>query len=310
MKKGIKIPIKSPTLVTTSSQKAFDNQIIENYCGREQLPPNPNPVAIQSPIISTTNPNTRFNREKSNNIIEPFEYPHALPNESGSVNTSCGYNSNQIFDSNLPSNLQVGNCELTSKMKDYNKNLFTQYIQPDIFTRNEIIEPINSNIGISFTQQFEPKTSVRDEKGLTYIEHDPLVFSKEDKEELDIGITEYNIYDPRFTGYGTSYRSYTDKNLGQTKFYYDDINAIRMPNYITRSNIDFAKYADTYSPLSDQNKYGNIHTNNIRALAQDSFVRSSIEQRESLSESLMRKRNAELWQTRKYPMRTFGGLSR
>ena len=126
---------------------------------------------------------------------------------------------------------------------------------------------------------------------------------------MDIGITEYNIYDPRFSGYGTSYRAYTDKDLGQTKFYYDDINAIRMPNYLVRSNIDFAQYADTYGPLSDKNKHGSVYTNNIRALAQDSFLRSSIEQRESLSESLMRKRNGELWQTRKYPMRTFGGAS-
>ena len=296
MQKDIKNPIKAPELVTTSFKST-----IENYCGREQLPKNPNPVPIQSPVISTSS---------YHDIIEPFEYPHALPNESGWVNTSCGYNSNQIFDSNLPSNLQAGNCDLTPQMKNYNKNLFTQYIQPDTFTRNEIIEPINSNIGISFTQQFEPKTCSRDENGLTYVEHDPRIFSKDEKNrELDIGITEYNIYDPRFSGYGTSYRAYTDKDLGQTKFYYDDINAIRMPNYLVRSNIDFAQYADTYGPLSDKNKHGSVYTNNIRALAQDSFLRSSIEQRESLSESLMRKRNGELWQTRKYPMRTFGGAS-
>ena len=249
---------------------------------------------------------------RQNPSLEQFEYPHALPNESGWVNTQCGYNSNQIFDSNLPSNLQVGNCELTPQMKEYNKNLFTQYIQPDIFTRNEIIEPINSNIGISFTQQFPPKTSSRDENGLTYIEHDPRVFSGKSEKKMVMvsgGITESQMYDPRFTGYGTSYRAYTDKNLGQTKFYYDDVNAIRMPNYIVRSNIDFAQYADTYGPLSKENKNGNIYTNDIKALAQDSFLRSSIQQRESLSESLMRKRNAELWQLRKYPMRSFGGSS-
>ena len=308
MKPGLKIPIKDPILMSSSSNIT----IKEDYSGREQLPPNPSSVCIQSPIISSTKPNAHFSRERYNesyngndtDIIEPFEYPHVLPNESGWVNTSCGYNSNQIFDSNLPSNLQVGNCELTPQMKEYNKNLFTQYVQPDIFTHNEIIEPINSNIGISFTQQFEPKTFSRDENGLNYTEHDPRVFSKESKKYLDTGMTEYNIYDPRFSGYGTSYRAYTDKNLGQTKFYYDDVNSIRMPNYIARSNIDFAKYADTYGPLSDENKNGNTHTNNIRCLAQDSFLQSSIQQRESLSESLMRKRNSELWQLRKYPMRT------
>ena len=176
----------------------------------------------------------------------------------------------------------------------------------DIFTYNEIIEPINSNIGISFNQQFNPLTSFADKHGVNYIEHDPLSFSKESKKEHVETAAEYNMYDPRFTGYGTSYRSYNDNNLGQTKFYYDDVNSIRMPNYITRTNIDFALYADSYGPLSDKNKNGNINTHNIRQLAQDSFLNANIEQRESLSESLMRKRNSELWQLRKYPIRTFG----
>ena len=46
-----------------------------------------------------------------------------------------------------------------------------------------------------------------------------------------------NVYDPRSNSYGTSYRSYIDKMTGQVRYYYDDINAIRQPNYITRNNI-------------------------------------------------------------------------
>lgn len=257
-----------------------------------------NDISQKSNITSSTH----------NEVIEPFEYTNPYVNDENFefINSPFGYNSNQIQKSNLPSNLTVGECELTPHTKEYNKNLFTQYIQQDIFTRNEIIEPINSNIGISHNQQFQPKTVSRDETGITYIEHDPTTFTKEYKKELDNEVTEYNVYDPRFTGYGTSYRSYYDKNIGQPKFYYDDVNAIRMPNYITRSNIDFAKYADSYGPLSTENKYGNINTADIRSFAQESFLNSSIQQRESLSESLMRKRNSELWQTRKYPIRTFG----
>jgi hypothetical protein len=237
---------------------------------------------------------------KDSDIIEHFKKSDNRKNQDVMAN-----NSSQIADSKIPTNLQVGKCELP-QLKEYNKNLFTQNIQPDVFTYNEIIEPINSNIGISLNQQFNPLTSFVDKHGLNYIEHDPLSFSKESKKEHVETVAEYNMYDPRFTGYGTSYRSYNDNNLGQTKFYYDDVNAIRMPNYITRSNIDFAHYADTYGPLSDKNKNGNINTNNIRQSAQDSFLNASIEQRESLSESLMRKRNSELWQLRKYPVRTFG----
>ena len=79
-----------------------------------------------------------------------------------------------------------------------------------------------------------------------------------------------------------------------------------MPNYITRSNIDFATYADTYGPLQEGSKFGNKFHNNIRSLAQDTFLRSSLQQRTELQERLMRKRNNELWESRKYPIRTFG----
>ena len=230
-------------------------------------------------------------------------------NEPGWVNTMCGYNPNQVSQSNLPSNLSSGNCDRSESMKQYNKNLFTQIIQPNVYTRNEIIEPINSNIGISFTQQFEPTTfSETDGNGLTYIEHDPRIYQpKLVKEQIHTSVNESNIYDPRFYGYGTSYRAYNDKNIGQTRFYYDDVNSIRMPNYISRSNIDFAKYADSYGPLHDNNKNGNPHTRDIRALAQETFLNSSLQQRNDLQERLMRKRNNELHQLRKYPMRTFGG---
>ena len=79
---------------------------------------------------------------------------------------------------------------------------------------------------------------------LTYTEHDPRVYKpKMMPNTPDMTVTESDIYDPRFNGYGTSYRAYTDENIGQTRFYYDDINSVRMPNYIVRSNIDFANYS-------------------------------------------------------------------
>ena len=267
---------------------------------RDPLPRNAQRQII-SPQPSTTKPIM---------IQENFEYPYektdsqfVRPNESGWVNTMCGYNNRQITESNLPSNYASGNCDRDEALKQYNKNLFTQTIQPDVYTINEVIEPINSNMGISFTQQFEPTTCSRYERGaLTYTEHDPRVYQpKIVPNTPDMSVTEADVYDPRFIGYGTSYRAYTDKNIGQTRFYYDDVNAVRMPNYIVRSNIDFANYADTYGPLSDDNKYGNKYNSNIRSLAQDTFLRSSLQQRDDLMERLMRKRNAELHQLRSKP---------
>ena len=89
---------------------------------------------------------------------------------------------------------------------------------------------------------------------------------------------------------------------------YDDINSVRMPNYITRSNIDFVPYADSYGPLKNSNACGNSNHNEIRALAQDTFLRQSLLQRNDLQQRLMRKRNSELWQLRKAPMHTSGSF--
>ena len=251
---------------------------------------------------------------------ENFIFPHEIRKEQpGQMNTSCGYNPKQLVDYNLPSNLPAGNCQKQTQFSDYNKNLFTQTIQPGIYSRNQLIEPINSNIGISFNQQFEPVTcEENNSEGLTYIENDPRIMDDvliEPNYGVINSVNNANIYDPRHSGYGTSYRSYTDENLGQTKFYYDDIDSIRMPNYITRSNIDFERYADSYGPLPENGGEGNPYHSDIRALAQDSFTRSTIKQRTELQERMTRKIRANAWQQRVAPIHKnsqymLGGMSR
>lgn len=224
-------------------------------------------------------------------------------NNSDQVNTSCGYNPRQIKNSNLPSNFPAGNCHQDPSLAQYNKNLFTQIIEPGIYTNNQINEPINSNIGISFNQQLEPTTVETNEHGINYSLHDSRIIEPK-IENYKTSITESNIYDPRFTGYGTSYRSYIDKQTGQPRFMYDDINSIRMPNYITRSKIDFEPYADTYGPMKTDQSLGNEYNSNIRQLAQDSFLKNTLKQRADIQQSLLRKNNSENWQRRMYPIRT------
>jgi hypothetical protein len=241
----------------------------------------------------------------------PLEETVVVPNEPGWVNVACGYNPEQLFDAGLPTNLPVGNCPQDPVMKKYNDNLFTQTIQPGLYTRSQINEPINANIGISFNQQFPPTTCKTNEitGEVKYTEHDPRIIEPATVEPSlpRVAIaTEANIYDPRFSGYGTSYRSYTDENTGQTRFYYDDIDAIRMPNYITRNNIDHQPFADQYGPLPPGDANGNKNNSNIRALANDAFVSGAIEFRTDLQERLMRKINANAWQQRKAPIRTGG----
>jgi len=248
-------------------------------------------------------------RENYENIIEPVI--DIKPNESGQVNVSCGYNPRQLYQADLPTNFPSGNCQKNSAFKDYNKNLFTQTIQPNVYTRNQVNEPINSNMGISFTQQLEPVTATTNNGNVMYTEHDPRIFQQDVIEPVNEGVNESNVYDPRFTGYGTSYRAYTDDLLGQPKFFYDDINAVRMPNYITRNKIDFLPYADTYGP--QKNESGLDYTNKIKQMAQDSWTENSLNFRTGLQQSLLRKRNSELWQTRYMPLssgqsRILGGI--
>jgi hypothetical protein len=244
-----------------------------------------------------------YGRKKEN--FQFSNYPTPKENGSGQVNVTCGYNPRQLYKANLPTNLPAGNCDQSPELANYNKNLFTQTISPGVYTTDQIIEPINSNIGISFTQQFPPTTCSVDREGnFEYTQHDPrLVNAIQENDAIDIinTPTESNVYDPRFTGYGTSYRSYSDKMTGQTRFMYDDVNAIRMPNYITRSKIDFAPFADTYGPVKPGQEFGNEFNSNIRALANDKWLRDSIEFRNDLTERRMRKVNAEAWQQRSMP---------
>jgi len=254
-------------------------------------------------------------RRSARNFVplkETFEFPYVKEQETrffdnqGLVNTSCGYNPSQIKNG-LPVNLAAGNCENTPEMRQYNENLFTQTIQPGVYVKNQVNEPINANIGISFTQQIPPTTcSAVDKYGgeVIYTEHNPIDYKPQKQEKVrNLSPSESNVYDPRFSGYGTSYRSYTDPLLGQPKFYYDDVDAIRMPNYICRNNIDNQPFADHYGSFNEK---GNSNHSNIRALANNAFLDSALTFRTGLQQSLMRKINAESWQQRKSPISTSG----
>jgi hypothetical protein len=182
-------------------------------------------------------------------------------------------------------------------------NMFVQNVQPNILSHSEVIEPINSNIGISMTRQLPPRGVSYDNEGNTFYERSPYII--EDNSPEPIGVAEHNVYDPRFTGYGSSNRTYVHELTGQPRHYYDDINSVRMPNYLVRSNIDFARYADKYGPLNEENSMGNKNTYGIRELANESFLQNSLAHRSDISERLMRKRNNELWEVRQYPKRRY-----
>ena len=275
---------KDPNLCLCNlpSSKTVENTEITSQIIRPTMnPPSSTPSSsgqIIEPFQYTNKTNgecTKYCTEKSdcscNNCKNKQEYVVG-PNYPGAILTTGGYSSEQLLDHNIPSNLPVGAAQLSSDFDSYNQNLFTQNIQPGVNARYDVIEPINSNMGISFDQQFEPVTLEKDCNGdFTYVSHDPkLKPIKElppDNQFEDLTSTS-DIYDPRLTGYGTSYRSYYEPITGQTRFFYDDIDAHRQYNYIVRSKIDTMDGADSTGPMSNVQEKNNCH---IRTMAHDNF---------------------------------------
>lgn len=120
--------------------------------------------------------------------------------------------------------------------------------------------------------------------------------------------TESDIYDPRFTGYGPVNRSYIEPMTGSPRFFYDDINAVNMPNFISRNNVDIYPWAPQYGSGMNGNlsENGIGHGDGYKRLAEDAFMNATLKFRTEMQERLLRKRNAELWQTRLAPIHTMG----
>jgi hypothetical protein len=302
------------------SNENYRKPVVEKYTGPinttevPEIPPKGTGPFYQGEAASNTS-------QSEQNYDYPFLITTSLPLTSdvilpdeygGAIDTTSGYNATQLLRAGLPSNLPAGVANQDPRMRPYNKNMFKQTLQPGVYSSNQIIEPINNNIGISFTQQFEPLLDRMDPVTgkLSFTNLDPRIVNpdlyKEKLPEMDMTATESNVYDPRFTGYGTSYRAYTDEHLGQTKFFYDDVDAIRMPNYIVRSGIDTHPFADRYGPIPKGDELGNKSTAEIRALANDAFLQSSLEHRNDLMEKQSRKANARAWQQRAMPINTNG----
>lgn len=197
-------------------------------------------------------------------------------------------------------------------------------LQPNVYTTTDNFQPINATNGIANTPQFPNENievSIAGEKLLfdtnnnTYYRPTKISISDEPtqtegmcgqtraREFVELGgPTIYNTYDPRFNRYGSDNRNYYDAQQGSQKYFYDDINAIKMPNYITRNKLDCAisPYADAYGKIDS----GNISLFNARCVAEGAWVDNNLAYRNDLMKSLMRKRNEEMVQKRQAPKHT------
>ena len=269
----------------------------------QRLAGNPNPKTMIAPVSvqpshdsnwRATNLTVRNNNLQRENVKDWFQ---------------SGYMS--IDDIEVPEQVKYTNEGYTrdrpvrqQNMSFHQRNLNTQTIQPGVYYEPEEVEPISKNMGITETQRQRIAVKNVDNGDIYYNEYNNNAkFNR--KVELDNAQTvgPEDIYDPRFTGYGTSYRSYYDDFIGQPRFYYDDIDAMRMPNYVIRSKVDHLDFSEHYGPMDDN--YG-VNNDNMREMVNQSFLDNSLSFRNDLQQRLMRKRNAEMAYIRQFPKRTSG----
>lgn len=125
--------------------------------------------------------------------------------------------------------------------------------------------PILSNIGISKT--FQPNF----------------------EEDKNIGPEKKNN-DPRFSSFGLTGRGYIHSITGQPRFFYDDINSIRMPPLLSRSKIDIFNYS---GESLDYKQFG-----------VNEFTKSTVKFREDIQKRWLKRRNTELMQRKLAPIST------
>ncbi len=206
-----------------------------------------------------------------------------------------------------------------------NNQTFITDVEPGVFSYTNQQTPINANLGITSTPQLPPR---KYDRMITPVGNYPMYsridpqlirndlmpgqeveqptrnrFSEETfEEEAGPGTINYeNIYDPRWTGNGDSYRSYSDVNMGQVQYYYSDIDAYTRPNFIIRNKVSHIDFKDVNGKVSPY-YLRDVSLDDLKEQVEDEFLSQSISHREDLMEKQMRKKNSELWQLRSAPL--------
>jgi len=229
----------------------------------------------------------------SNNPYQTFSYPD--------IDGGCGYDPLNL-DYDLPINYKADRCQKTKLMKEYNKNLFTIPLQPGLYTQSQVNQPYasQSNLGISMPQPLLPTALQKRDGYDAFVElahplpSQPVPFPKTDEP------LRTEVYDPRFTGYGTSYRSYLEPMTGQTRFYYDDVDQQTRYNYLTRNNVDFANFGTSVGPINDRSLQGQ----SLYSYADQTYSDSQVSFRNEMQQRLMHKNSNREWQQRIAPIST------
>lgn len=302
---------------STNVQRA---RFVENYTNRN------------IPAYKNSSDLDHITLEKPHNI-ENNDSSHLMPNSYQDVPRyffnkfdDCKTGRPDMRGNEMPSNLAIADVEIDKRFENFNRELYTQTIQPGMYGTYKYNEPINNNIGISHTEQFQPLVVtksvtqspahyyfnridpqlVRDDDAQNRMDENPIrnnwsaPLSTEPEDKGTIPIE--NIYDPRLTGYGDHKRGYFDITTGQWRYYYGDIDAYKQPTFITRSKVDHIDFQDPMGKISPE-YHRRIGAENYKKISENAFSDNALAFRESMMESLMRKKNSESWQQRAYPLR-------
>lgn len=253
-------------------------------------------------------------------IVPPITDMEAWGTDNYTIHSAINnYRSNDLFLSGyvtLEDCKCHGVCNCTRKWnKPFVKESFNNinvknsndhnYLTPYDVSEQRLSRPqILQNYGISTVPEKSEYISITNGDDLMFIEKQRKCGFKFPSPDYITGDEPSMVYDPRMVGYSDSKRSYVDKLLGQPKFYYDDINTARAPNYITRNKIDIYSFGESTGRLKNPKDKLSCGDNN--QLAVEEFHNSALQHRSDIMQSLMNKRNGEMWQLREFPINTNG----
>ena len=176
--------------------------------------------------------------------------------------------------------------------------LFVQPLQPGVYKKSLISQPIISNYGLVMTPDIPP-TTIEYSNGCTVI-----------KDENSIGYSstfnsdrvydQASVYDPRTVSGGPGDSTSPRWNCLQGNWDYDYklSNNIRMPSKISRSKLDMFAWSNPYGQHDDP------MTSIPYKLAQTQWITDVNSRVNDLNALRMSKINSEKWQQRNAPIRT------
>ena len=260
----------------------LDSEVVQRVTSTAQLIGKPNPQTLIAPQITPP-------------IADIVEWGTDNYTIHSGVNN---YRSSDLF---LSGYLPLDSCQCRGQCSCFkskeNFNVISPYDVIDLsFSKPQIL----SNSGISRVDERPLYTSITDGNSLLHVEKSRQ--NKKYEQDYITGDEPSMIYDPRHVSYSDSSRAYVDKLLGQPKFYYDDVNAAKAPNYITRNKIDIYSFGEFNGRLKDPQFF----KGNNNHLAVEEFHNSTLLHRADLMHSLMNKRNREMQQLKEFPISTNG----